>query len=248
MGGQTNNTLGSTTNYGLSIFTSLINTDGTLSKWQYVSSISNVVSPVTSHSNVLVTNSKIYILGSGRNDIVKTATNSTIYVSNIDQSDLSRLEMDWTIYGTIPADLVSFNMLLINKTVYLMGGIDTPKIYKAEISDAGILGGFTQIILDTTYLDNGIERPTTNLAYNFIGGLLTTSKYLYLLGTGIRKTVAGVAVDGNLYKTTLNLLRINLDCNLDDNTNYLDSNIEETLLPRVYEQNSKTRLKLYKKL
>jgi len=114
------------------VYVANINNDGTLGKWM----VDNPLPNALLSAQVVTTNSKIYLLGGTgyNNDNEEDIPTDSIHVANIDKyGGLG----GWTIKGTLPKPLHSFQVVTTKNYIYLLGGYGSEEysdIYRASFN------------------------------------------------------------------------------------------------------------------
>ena len=176
LGGATNNGA-----YSSSVYTASINIDGTLSTWTI-----NAPLPVTiSHSQAIVTNNRVYLLGG--------------YINGVDSVYTTIINPDgtlgaWVTDTPLPNNIKMSQAIVTNNRVYLIGGnfykSGASIVYTATINPDGTLGAW---VIDTP-LPVVISHSQA----------VVTSNRVYLLGGHINNTqsnaiyTAPINTDGTL--------------------------------------------------
>ena len=130
LGGVTNNGVFSST-----VYTASINIDGTLSTWTI-----NAPLPVTiSHSQAIVTNNRVYLLGGSNN----SGHSSAVYTAPINPDGTIGT---WVIDTPLPVTIINSQAIVTNNRVYLLGGTinsySSTTVYTAPINPDGTLGAW----------------------------------------------------------------------------------------------------------
>ena len=166
-----------------SVYTAAINSDGTLGAW----SVGPVLPGVSVASSVLVTKTKVYLLGGSDG----TTNYSTVYMATINSDGTIDA---WTTGTDLPVNLSYSSVIVTKNRVYLAGGksglayIST--IYTAAINADGTLGTWTS--------GTALPGPLG------ISQTVVTKNRVYLLGGNVSGTVtalvytAPINVDGTL--------------------------------------------------
>ena len=143
------------------VYTAPINGDGTLGTWTIGTSLPGVLS----HSQAIVTNNRVYLLG-GYNG---TAAVSTVYTAPINSDGTLGT---WTTGTALPVNLYSSQAGICRNKLYLIGGITgtvTATIYVSTINSDGTLGSWS---VNNVALPSAVSHST----------LIFTKNRLYLIG------------------------------------------------------------------
>ena len=140
------------------VYTAPINSDGTLGTWTTGTSLPGVVS----HSQAIVTNNRVYLLGGHDAD-------STVYTAPINSDGTLGT---WTTGTSLPGELSLSQAIVTNNRVYLLGGSTSSgavsTVYTAPINSDGTLGAWT----------TGTSLPEAL----FYSQAIVTNSRVYLLG------------------------------------------------------------------
>ena len=144
------------------VYTAVINIDGTLGAWTTSTSLPGVVG----YAQAIVTKNRVYLLG-GSNDTVYL---STVYTAPINVDGTLGA---WTTSASLPGTLSGSQAILTKKYVYMLGGsavqgTAVSTVYRAPINSDGTLGTWTT--------DTSLPGA---LGYS---QAITTKNRIYLLG------------------------------------------------------------------
>lgn len=167
------------------IYTSVINEDGTLGAWINTGTTFPVL---TYDSSIIQIKNKIYVIG-GIASITTWTNLNGIYVATINNDGTLT---PFTTYGTFPTTIAGSKHFVTKNRVYIIGGainpttgIATNQVYSASIDANGVLG---------TWVAGNPLAYTDHTSAN----LVVTSGYVYILGgreyvsSGIWKDTAKV--------------------------------------------------------
>lgn len=152
------------------VYTTIINTDGTLGTWMSAASL-----PITiSNASVVVIKNRVYILGghNGTNSI------NTIYYANINTDGTLGT---WTLYtSVIPAQLSDTAIAIVKNRLYILGGntnsVLSNSIFSCPINNDGSLGTWVTSGILPLSLSAASCVVTKNCVY-MIGGAYATNTY-----------------------------------------------------------------------
>ena len=157
LGGMTD-----TSTYVSTVYTAIINSDGTLGTWSTGTSL-----PVgLANSQAIVTNNRVYLLGGATGNYSRT---STVYTAIINSDGTLGT---WSTGTSLPVGLANSQAVITNSMVYLIGGYNggaTSAVYYAIINSDGTLGTW----YTGTSLPGGIygsQAIVTNNRVYLLGG------------------------------------------------------------------------------
>lgn len=144
-----------------SVYTAVINTNGTLGTWSTVASLPGLVA----HPQSLVTKTRIYIFGG----FDGTASVNSVYSTPVDSSGVIGT---WSTETSLP-DIISGAEVVVTKNrVYLIGGVATSvyssAIYSSPIAEDGTIGAW-------------VTETSLPVALAYHKAIVTNSK-VYILG------------------------------------------------------------------
>ena len=146
--------------YTSTVYTAIINSDGTLGTWTTGTSLPAVFYGC----NTLVTKNRVYLLGGYNN----SAYVSTVYTAPINADGTLGT---WTTGTSLPGALGLSGVVVTNDRVYLLGGYNNSAyvstVYTAPINSDGTLGTWT---------------TGTNIPLAMHSRVITTKNRVYLLG------------------------------------------------------------------
>lgn len=159
IGGQTSN------NYVNTVYTAVVNTDGTLGAW----SADTPLPTGLSYARLVVTKNRIYLLGGITGNTTSQSYSNVIYTAAINTDGTLGT---WAAAGTMSATITYPALVSTKNAVYLMGGSVggsyASAVFKATINVDGTLGAFVQ----------GTSLPAT---LSFSQAIATSSR-VFLLG------------------------------------------------------------------
>ena len=166
------------------IHSAVIQADGTLGAFTSAGTLPTVLA----HSSVVVTSSRVFLLG-GHNG---SAAINTIFSATIN-SDGTLSE--FTSAGTLPTVLAHSSVVVTSSRVFLLGGWVgsgniTNAIFSATINSDGTLSAFTS--------------AGTLPSILYTSSVVVTSSRVFLLGGGFRDTPATVNAVDTIFSATIN--------------------------------------------
>jgi len=186
LGGRLNNTSTSTS----TIYTAPINPNGTLGAWAAGAPLPVVIS----HSQAIVTNNRIYLLGGWNGG---TSLN-TVYTAPINANGTLGA---WVTGAPLPIVIYAAQTIVTNNRVYLLGGRNDvtylSTVYTAPINANGTLGAW----VNSTPLPGAIaysQAIVTNNRVYLLGGVTNNGVFSSTVYT------ASINIDGTLSTWTIN--------------------------------------------